>query len=74
MKITFTLSSGSMPYVVIDKNTQKVSLYGSLPVLARSLELNLEQLQTKFGRNKAKEHNAERYRLVRVELERSVRK
>lgn len=63
-----------MPYVVIDKESNEVSLYGSLPVLARSLELDLNQLQTKFGRTKATEHNTERYRLVRVELERSARK
>lgn len=63
-----------MPYVVINKESNEVSLYGSLPVLAKSLDLNLSQLQNKFGRTKAREHNTERYRLVRVELERSARK
>lgn len=63
-----------MPYVVINKKSNEVSLYGSLPVLAKSLNLNLNQLQTKFGRTKAREHTTEHYRLVRVELERSERK
>lgn len=63
-----------MPYVIINKESESVRLFGSLPSLANELDLDLINLQNNFGRYKKAELTINDYRIVRVSLERSARK
>ena len=59
-----------MPYFIIDKETNKFRLFGSLPVMCSEFELDKSSLEYHFSRKKETKFENEKYEIFKGELER----
>lgn len=59
-----------MAFIILDKESNKFRLFGSLPVMCLEFELDKSNLEYNFSRKKELEFENEKYRIVKVELER----
>lgn len=59
-----------MPFIILDKESNKIRLFGSLPVMCSEFELNKSNLEYHFSRKKEVEFENEKYRIAKVVLER----
>ena len=60
-----------MPFVIIDKESNKIRIFGSLPVMEKNFPLlKNESLEYHFSRKKESEFENEKYRIAKCELER----
>jgi len=59
-----------MPFIILDKESNKFRLFGSLPVMCSEFELDKSNLEYHFSRKKELEFENEKYRIAKVFLER----
>lgn len=60
-----------MPFIILDKESDKFRLFGSLPVMEKNFPLlKNESLEYHFSRKKEVEFENEKYRISKVVLER----
>ena len=59
-----------MPFIVLDKLSNKFRLFGSLPVMVKEFDLDKSSLEYHFSRKKETEFENESFRIVKCELER----
>jgi len=59
-----------MPFIILDKLSNKFRLFGSLPVMVKEFDLDKSSLEYHFSRKKESEFENERFRIAKVELER----
>ena len=60
-----------MPFILLDKESNKFRLFGSLPVMEKNFPLlKNESLEYHFSRKKQLEFENGKYRIVKSELER----
>ena len=60
-----------MPFILLDKESNKFRLFGSLPVMEKNFPLlKNESLEYHFSRKKQLEFESEKYLIVKSELER----
>lgn len=60
-----------MAYVHINKQTNKVRVFGSVKGLSNALKIPIDNLYTTFSRKKLKEHETTEYRIVKASIERN---
>ena len=60
-----------MAYVHINKETNKVRVFGSIKSLSKALKIPIDNLYTTFSRKKLKEHETNEYRIVKARIERT---
>lgn len=63
-----------MPFIILDKKSNKLRLFGSLPVMVSEIDLDKSKLEYHFSRKKELEFENEKYRIAKVELERGGKK
>ena len=59
-----------MPFIILNKLSNKYRLFGSLPVMVKQFDLNKSNLEYHFRRKKETEFENESLRIVKCELER----
>lgn len=59
-----------MPYIHLNKSTNKYTLFGSIPVMCKTHGLDKESMEYKFSRKKLEQFETDDYLIVRVELQR----
>ena len=62
-----------MPYIHLNKKTDKLRFFGSLKTLSEKLDIDLDNLYYNFSKKKVKEIKNENYRIVKAEVEKSVK-
>jgi hypothetical protein len=59
-----------MPYWFLNKQTRKARVFGSRSPIVECTDLTENELNHAFSRKKQSEYENEKYRIVRVDLER----
>lgn len=62
-----------MAYIYLNKKTNQYRLFGSLPVMCKSCDLDYTHIQYAF-RDKKTEYETESVKIIKVELERGGKK
>lgn len=60
-----------MAYVHINKQTNKVRVFGSIKSLSKAIEIPIDNLYTTFSRKKLKDHETNEYRIIKAGIERN---
>ena len=60
-----------MAYVHINKQTNEVRIFGSVKSLCNTTGIKPDNLYTQFSRNKLKEYENDKYRIVKTKIERA---
>ena len=59
-----------MPFIILDKESNKFRLFGSLPLMCSEFELDKTNLEYHFSRKKEVQFENKKYRIAKVVLER----
>ena len=59
-----------MPFIILNKLSNKYRLFGSLPVMVKQFDLDQSILEYHFSRKKETEFENESLRIVKCKLER----
>lgn len=59
-----------MPYIILDKESNKFRLFGSLPVMVAEFDLDKSSLEYHFSRKKETEFEDKKHRIIKAKLER----
>jgi len=59
-----------MPFIILDKESDKFRLFGSLPVMCSEFELDKSNLEYHFSRKKEIKFENNEFLIVKVVLER----
>lgn len=59
-----------MPFIILDKESNKFRLFGSLPVMCSEFELDKSNLEYHFSRKKETKFENDKYEIFKGELER----
>jgi hypothetical protein len=59
-----------MAFIILDKESNKFRLFGSLPLMCSEFELDKSNLEYHFSRKKELEFENEKYQITKVVLER----
>lgn len=66
-----------MAFIILDKETNKLEVFGSLPILCQSIGYDEKQekaLSYVFSQKKETEFQNEKYRIVKAEFQRGGKK
>lgn len=64
-----------MPYIHINKETNEISLYSSVPAISdHEPNINIDDLYYRFSRQKLTEWETTEYKVLKVEMMRITRK
>ena len=59
-----------MPFIILDKLSNKFRLFGSLPVMVKEFDLDKSSLEYHFSRKKELQFEDDKFLIVKVVLER----
>lgn len=59
-----------MAYIYIDKLTNEARIFGGITGLCKATGIKPDNLYTCFGRNKLKEFENDKYRIIKTPIER----
>lgn len=60
-----------MAYIYLNKQTNQLRCFGSVTALSNATGLKPDNLYTQFSRNKVKEYENDKYRIVKTKIERA---
>ena len=60
-----------MAYIYINKETKEARIFGSITSLCNATGIKPDNLYTQFSRNKLKEFENDKYRIVKTKIERA---